>query len=194
MIWIIYALISFAIYIFCLITNPFVLLFCSENGELPGFLKLWQTWDDSCDSEYFMDNVCPKFLNYNFHKHYEQKLIPIEGNRRRLISVNKNVKFTIKERIQRYFCRLWWLTRNCAYGFSYYWFSKDIDSWDVHIIYEDEYTRILWDLKTDAWMYKSTKPIIGKLRWEIFLGWKIKEDTIEPTRCMLANRIALRYE
>lgn len=49
--WFLYAPLQLLIMIICYITNPIVVLFSDENGELHGFLRKWQTFDDSCDSE-----------------------------------------------------------------------------------------------------------------------------------------------
>ena len=194
MIWFLYMPVAIITYIICLVTNPIVILFCDENGELPGFLHLWQTWDDSTDSLYFMTSVCPKFLDYDYHKHYECDTAPVEGNRTRLVSINKGVPFTIWERIQRYFCRLWWLTRNCAYGFAYYWLGKDIKGTNTRTVYKDEYTGFYINDETDTWMLTSEQPIIkGVLRWEVYLGWKIWLGSSECMRTMIAIRCCFRF-
>lgn len=41
--WFLYAPLQLLIMIICYITNPIVVLFADENGELHGFLKKWQT-------------------------------------------------------------------------------------------------------------------------------------------------------
>ena len=49
--WFLYAPLQLLIMIICYITNPIVVLFADKDGELHGFLRKWQTFDDSCDSE-----------------------------------------------------------------------------------------------------------------------------------------------
>lgn len=194
MIWFLYAPVAVLTYILCLVTNPVVILFADENGELPGFLHLWQTWDDSCDSMYFMDNVCPKFLDYDYHRHYECMSVEIEGNRTRFISVFKGYPLTLRERVQRYFCRLWWLTRNAAYGFAYEWLSKDIVGVNAEELYRDEYTGFYYEPESDAWMLTSEQPIIpGYLRWEVFLGWKMWLGSSQKMKTMIAIRCCFRF-
>ena len=195
MVWFLYFPLAVLSYIVCLITNPIVILFCDENGELHGFWHLWQTWDDSCDAEYFMDNVCPKFLDYDYHKHYTKSYGKIELNRERIYSTWNGTPFTLVERIQRYFCRLWWLTRNCAYGFAYQFLSKDVRGTDVQIKYKDEYTMFGYDPDSGAWILTSEQPIIpGFFRWEVFLGWKIAMGSTEKTTAMIAIRAVFRFE
>lgn len=195
MIWLLYFPVAVLTYILCLITNPLVILLCDENGELNGIWHLWQTWDDSCDSMFFMDNVCPKFLDYDYRKHYECRMEEIDGNRVRLVSINRGLAFSFKERVQRYFCRLWWLTRNCAYGFAYEWLSKDVVIEDVKAIYEDEYTSFHYDPVSHAWALSSDQPIIkGFLKWEVYLGWKIPLGLSGKCKSMIATRAVFRFE
>ncbi|KHM51611.1 hypothetical protein SAMN02745671_01684 [Anaerovibrio lipolyticus DSM 3074] len=195
MIWFLYAPVAVLTYILCLITNPLVILFCDENGELHGFLHLWQTWDDSCDSLFFMREVCPSFLDYDYDKHYECREQQIEGNRTRLVSISKGVPFSFVGRIQRYFCRLWWLTRNCGYGFAYEWLSKDVVIKNVRTLYKDDYTVAYYDPESHAWTLSSDQPIIqGFLRWEVYLGWKIPVWASGKCRAMIAIRAVFRFE
>ena len=112
----------------------------------------------------------------------------------RLVSINKGLPFSLKERVQRYFCRLWWLTRNCAYGFAYEWLSKDVEIADVETLYEDEYTNFHYDPVSQAWMLCSDQPIIkGFLKWEVFLGWKIPLWQAGKCKSMIAMRCVFRF-
>lgn len=195
MIWLLYFPVAVLTYILCLITNPLIILLCDENGELEGIWHLWQTWDDSCDSEYFMTHICPDFLNYGYYEHYDSVQIPLPYNRVKRMSLRTSVPLSPVGKIQRYFCRLWWLTRNCAYGFAYEWLSKDVNGADVKTIYKGLYTAFYYDPVTHAWMLRSEKPIIdGYLRWEVLLGWKIALGSKEPTKSMIATRAVLRIE
>lgn len=43
---------------------------CRQNGELHGFLRKWQTFDDSCDSEDCVIKYVPDWMRYDFYKYY----------------------------------------------------------------------------------------------------------------------------
>lgn len=58
--WFLYAPLQLLIMIICYITNPVIVMFVDENGELRGFLRKWQTFDDSCDSEDCVTKYVPK--------------------------------------------------------------------------------------------------------------------------------------
>ena len=191
MMWFCYAIASFILHAFCFITNPIIILFCDEEGELHGLLRLWQTWDDSCDSEFCLKEVVPKWLDYNFDEHYYQTVEPKPVNRRRFVThLKDNSKFTFKQKVQRYFCRLIWLSRNCAYGWRYEKLSKTVDGNSIQIITKTDDT--IYCKADNAWMFKCTKPINKYLRWEIFIGWKLELTNTNKFTAMLANRIMLR--
>ena len=188
--------------IICYLTNPIVVLFCNEEGELPGFLNLWQTWDDSCNPEFFVLEKVPKFLRYDYKKHYEEyesttpKLAKYGRTRwfARVIDGN----FTLKERIQRYICRVLWLTRNCAYGFAFYWFSKEANK-ETSVTYKkyihgEKYFIAGWDKSQPLW--KRTWWIKCNWHWnkrfysECYLGWKINSNfPTDKQYSMIANRL-----
>ncbi len=186
--------------IFCYVTNPIVILFCDENGELPGFLSLWQTWDDSCDSEYYMTECVPGFLNYGFYsKYYPQTKVAtpelaLVGRERWVTQIRPNAVFSVKERIQRYFCRLLWLTRNCGYGFNFWCFGATVDGNSMNYRVNESGREIGDNGK--YFIIHSDAPIIsfGKVTicWKVFLGWKISSEP-GPHRSMLANRFLIRF-
>lgn len=128
--YLIYAQLNILLMLFCYITNPIVVLFADETGELHSFLRYWQTWDDSLDPAFFVKKKVPKFLRYDYDRHYQEYW----GTTRDLAKLGRDrcfVKlldkhFTVKERIQRYFCRVLWLTRNCGYGFAFYTFGRKV--------------------------------------------------------------------
>lgn len=68
--WFLYAPLQLICMVICYITNPIVVLFADENGELPGLFCLWQTWDDSCDSEDCVTKYVPDWMRYDFYKYY----------------------------------------------------------------------------------------------------------------------------
>lgn len=201
-IWLLYFVLSLVFMALCYPTNPIVVLFANKDGELPSLLKYWQTWDNSCYCSESVENA-PKFLRYDWSKHYREykdadsylKTV----NRERWYCVCIDDDFSIIERVQRYFCAVLWLTRNCAYGFGFYLLGLTVSP--TLEIKQSEHTLFIKEVFGNglfgAWSYKNTAPIfkVGDYTvfWENFLGWKIKADTSFDTRAMVANRIALRF-
>jgi hypothetical protein len=104
----------------CYVTNPVVILFSNEHGELPYPLRWWQTYDNCIDIPHTINSGVPKLFRYDFDKHY--KYTPEFKNKYAMKPGYVEIldpNFTIWEKIQRYFCRNVWLYRNTAYGFSY---------------------------------------------------------------------------
>ena len=205
LIYLIYAPLNILLMLLCYLTNPIVVLFADERGELHGFLKYWQTWDDSLDPAFYVKKKVPKFLRYDYDRHYQEywnttpKLAGLGRDRCFVKLIDKH--FTVKERIQRYFCRVLWLARNCGYGFAFYVFGRKVvgkscfkkiyrfDSQGHYVKYLVDKTRNVF---LRPWSYKNTWKINKKLRWEVYLGWKINEDQERLQQCMIAHRIALR--
>lgn len=205
--WALYLPFALLISLICYITNPIVVLFSDEDGELSGFWKLWQTHDNSLNpSDVTEQKQLPKFLCYDWPRHYEEW----KGTTPELSAVGKERWFTtcidshwtVWERIQRYICRTYWVTRNCAYGWCFWVFGNtpgifwDVVTNDDETIYVHEDVPYWWF--NGAWKYKSTAPIckIGKwlIRREIFIGWKVSENARVDTRAMIATRISIRIK
>ena len=198
----VYAPLQIICMVFCYLTNWLVVLFGTEEGQLPGFLNLWNTWDDTLDNKTDVGRM-PKFLRYDWDGHYQAYTVQLNG---RTVYRELLVKpFTTAEKIKRYFCRCHWLYRNCAYGFAYYLFGENAfppfqvdekeygyfihgnegsiplrDGWPVIVRYEN------------PWAFKCTAPINKTWRWEIYLGWKIQRRLLVPHRAMLAFRVWLK--
>jgi hypothetical protein len=185
--------------IFCYITNPIVCLFCDENGELPPIFSLWQTWDDSCNPRFFVMEEVFDFLKYDYDRHYEEYKgttpeLEARGCTRWYARV-KDPNFTIKERIQRYICRVLWLTRNCAYGFAFFWFGKSIDLTQceekLHKKDEKHYYLFGWDKSQNilyrTWWFKCDWWWTKRLYVDAYMGWKV-----EPERGIFFGMIANR--
>lgn len=203
MTYIFYLILNLIATVVCYVTNPIVVLFATELGELKGFLKYWQTWDDSLDPRFFVMEKVPKIFRYDYDKHYTE----YEGTTPELEAVGRmrwfvkfvegGENFSIKERIQRYFCRVFWLTRNNSYGFSFWLFGRTINPKDMIWNNVSNDTKFGYDKSesfiTRAWTYKSEAKIFSWVRWEIYLGWKISEDSQTIQQCMIANRIAIRF-
>jgi len=201
--WFLYFLLSLVCMILCYLTNPFVVPFCDLNGELPRFLKYWQTWDNSVFCRESVENA-PEFLRYYWAKHYTEHL----DSDPYLQSVNRSrwyvscidPNFTLWERIQRYFCGVLWLTRNCSYGFSFYMLGVNVSP--ILQITTSENTVSVWEILAGnlcgAFMYKNTAPIFSAFGWTVhwnnLIGWKIDTDANVTTRAMIANRIAFYFE
>lgn len=99
----------------------------------------------------------------------------------------------IIDRLKRYCCRVFWLMRNCAYGFAVDWFGATINPDNVVVI--DDYRageserNILVTRDLKYWkIYNSMQILNTKYRWKIYLGWKI-HNVKSIHRAMLAFRI-----
>ncbi len=201
--WLIYLPFSLLAMILCYLTNPFVVLFCDEDGELHGIFKYWQTHDNSCNpSDVTEHKQLPSFLLYDWKKHY----LEYKDTTPELAAVGRDRWFTqcidshwtLWERIQRYICRVYWLTRNCSYGWAFWvlgitpgirWAVEKNDGETIYV--HEDY--VSWRLD-GAWKHKSTAKICTifgwALHWNTFLGWKVDESASVDTRAMIANRIA----
>lgn len=186
--WLLYLVPAWIVSLICYLTNPIVVLFANEDGELPYPLNLWQTWDDSLDSHFYMTEVVPKWLDYDYERHYihSTSTEPKYG-RTRDISIATGFEWSIKELIQRYICRVLWLYRNNAYGFLYYWLGanpKDI-RW---VLIEDS---LRYGKSEDIFSYKNDQKITDKIRWKIYIGWKTDPSGDIP-HAMYAYRIWIK--
>ena len=210
MVWALYVPLMLIIMVICYLTNPIVVLFADEEGELHGFLKYWQTWDDSLDSKFMMTEVVPKsfpFLDYGWadkYESYQDKETLKEYNKViEKVRLKPGATFTLKERIQRYFCRVLWLTRNCAYGFAYYMFNTEGDRKDLYMAeqYETdtEEKTFAYDptqsILVRPWTYRFYLNVFGDFYITGYLGWKIPFwQTEGKYNAMIANRIVPRFK
>ena len=202
LIWVVYAILNFVCMVVCYITNPIVCLFCNEEGELPSIFRMWQTWDDSCNPRFYVLEHAPKFLRYDYDKHYEEYKgttpdLEAVGQTRWFAKV-KDGNFTTKEKIQRYCCRVLWLTRNCGYGFAFWCFGRTVDMKDITIKDIGDREKFLYDehenILTRVWSYKNSNLITDKIELNVYMGWKVNEGDIGPKQCMVATRpIAIRF-
>ena len=201
--WFIYFLLSVVFMILCYVTNPIVVFFADENGELPNLLKYWQTWDNSV---FCVDSVecAPKFLQYDWARHYREYYDSdkyLESvNRKRWYCVCIDHDFSVWERIQRYCCGTLWLTRNCSYGFAFYLLGLNVSpNLEIKTSENTIFVReIFSDGLFGAFMYKNTAPIFKAFGWVVhwnnLIGWKIDTDAKLDTRAMIANRVAFYFE
>lgn len=191
--WLLLSVLDVLFNIVCYITNPIVLLFADEVGNLPLIFKWWENWDDHLDIDWMIDeHHVPKFAEYDFHKHYkyhdEHEAEQTIGERRGYVDL-LDPNFTLKERFQRYICRLIWLWRNNAYGFSYYVTGIDVRKEDIVKIKTQEKDGYVWYETDYAFCYKDERPSYGNHHWDNFVGWKMQSVDKDVERCMLAFRI-----
>ena len=198
MTWILTVIIDLMFNVICYLTNPIVVLFADEYGNLPKCLRWWQTYDNCLDVDWMIDEeIVPKIFRYDFHKHYIYHLEDKSGDK--VIAGYVDIidpNFTIKERVQRYFCRLCWLYRNAAYGFSYEISGRDYDpklkkvykdyknsredECHIDVVYDD---RPFWNR---TWRIYYTKQWFWKFYIRIYFGWKITKTEGSKDRAMLA--------
>lgn len=176
--------------------------FADKNGELHGWLKNFQTWDDSCDSSFCVKEVVPKILKYDWDsKFLEYEAMDYELNRMRIYTkLRDGVTFTFKEKLQRYCCRVIWLWRNPIYGFAIrvfgcransIYYRRLIDKPGQLLIVEKGVAgRSLWNT---PWQYKDSRRLCKWLKLSINIGWKLSDTQGEPVSCMMANRFAIRF-
>ena len=191
--WLLYAPLQLICMMICYITNPIVVLFADKDGELHGFLRKWQTFDDSCDSEDCVTKYVPDWIRYDFYKYYwaEKRYNPNYG---RMMKRSINIApLPLIDRFKRYCCRVFWLMRNCAYGFAVDWFGATINPDNVVVI--DDYKageferNILVTRDLKYWkIYNSMRILNTNYRWKIYLGWKFY-NVKSIHRAMLAFRI-----
>ena len=191
----------------CLVTNPIVVLFCDKYGNLPKIFRLWQTYDNCLDVDWMIsEGVVPKVFRYDFNKHY--KYYPESKTNDEMIPGHVIIlddDFTLKEKVQRYFCRVLWLYRNSAYGFAYKLLGITYTGIHQYVLENDQTKgkQIFVSFLEDScgadryFSVKSTEywtcPIIEKrFRFGIYLGWKLSgnQEYTNDIRAMLAIRIS----
>lgn len=191
--WALFSVLDVLFNIVAYITDPIVLLFADEVGNLPTVFKWWANWDDHLDIDWMIDeHHVPKFAEYDFHKHYkyhdEYEAERLIGEHRGYVDLLDG-NFTLKERVQRYICRLVWLWRNNAYGFSYYVTGIDVRKDDIVKVKTVENDGYIWYETDYAFCYKDERPSFLGMHWDNYVGWKFRSVDHEVNRCMLAFRI-----
>ena len=73
----------------------------------------------------------------------------------------------------RYACRVMWLWRNCAYGFSYNLFSKPLDE-TVSVV--EKGTKggkwLRFTQRKSSWQFQADYPILDWFKITVNIGWK----------------------
>ncbi len=198
--WFLYMPLVLLTTVLCYLTNWFIVLFCDKEGELSApILRLWQTFDNSCNpqeiTEYF-----PSFLSNFWSNHYTEAEIQTpeykELGRSRWYSLCFDDSFTVWERIQRYICRVLWLMRNNACGWAFFVFGEFSNHntlvEDGHWVYEKDVPK-----KYGLWAYKNSDEVFSFWRihvyWNIYVGYKL--DMSKDCLCPYAFRpLAFKFK
>lgn len=191
--WFLYVIADFAFTILCYFTNPIVVLFADERGRLPKIFKLWQTYDNTLDVGWMVtEGIVPKIFRYNYNSHYyyvyeDKSKYPCEPGKVYIVNPN----FTLWERVQRYFCRLWWLYRNTGYGFSYYVCGKEYNPQNIIALKDYKDTKYNechhYEIKDSyLWRFYYTKPWFWKFYLRIYFGWKLNHSEMTLDKAMIA--------
>lgn len=196
--WILQAVAEILAMVVAYLTNWLVVLWADEYGNLPYCLRWWQTYDNTLDVEWMLtEGSVPKFALYDYQKHYryhreEKTENGFTAGYVELLDSN----FTIKERLQRYICRVCWLYRNSNYGFSYYVNGREVDGSKVKIVKAiNELNNEQWisyvpcGFWNTTWCFFYCKKYCKRFRLRIYLGWKLKGVRNGRTRHMLALSI-----
>ncbi len=205
--WLILAPISLIVSLICYLTNPLVVLFCNDDGELPSFLHLWQTVDNSCNpSDVTENHQLPDWLLYDWAAHYEEwkgTTPELSANgRTRWFTRCINDDFTVVELLQRYVCRVYWLTRNCANGWAF-WAFGILPGVDWEIVEKTDTKKYLHEAMyfwwiDRAWCYKDESHWFSlwgyEIKKEFYIGYKVKEEAQVDTRAMIATRLTVRIK
>ena len=156
--WASYFIPALAVELFCWVTNPIACLFVRKEPRhdivkrlgkqyatfdreyIWGIFSLWATHDNAVDEGWWGLYDIPFLANTTQADYDNSELV-------------------------RYWCRLWWLSRNTAYGWHYLLFSLPLD---------------------DGWQYKAQKPLLFGYYNDINIGWKSHKS---KPRKLYANRI-----
>ena len=191
--WLLLAILDLAFQFIAYLTNPIVVIFASETGELAWIFTWWANWDDGLDVEWMVtEHHVPSWAEYDFCKHYkyydEWQAEEITGRHHGFVML-LDPNFTLKERFQRYVCRLCWIYRNCGYGFSYYVTGIDVNKADIVKVKTKEQDGYIFYETDYAFCYKDERSSFGNFKWDNFLGWKFQNLNHDTERCMLAFRV-----
>jgi hypothetical protein len=173
-----------------MITNPIVCLFADECGELYGIWHYWQTPDNTLDVRWMVyeEGCTPSIFHYDYDRHYiYTPEISIRGIKEPGWAYITDPNFTIKELIQRYFCRLWWMYRNCNGGFTYRFNARDYHGSNNKVAADiGDGSRRLWisyvsggNLWNITWCIYIFWPWCRWFAVRAYLGWKLMGN-VEP--------------
>lgn len=191
--WIFQAVAELVAMVVAYLTNWLVVLWADERGNLPYWLRYWQTYDNTLDVGWMIDEV-PEWARYDYDKHYlyHSEVKPPNSMTPGFVDVLDG-NFTAKERFQRYVCRICWLYRNSNYGFSYYVNGRVIDG-EKNVVVKtvNEPNNEQWisyvpgNWWNCTWSFFYCRQYCRWFRLRIYLGWKLKGVTSGTQRHMLA--------
>ena len=70
--YLLYCILEIIFTIIAYLTNPIVVLFANEVGELPDIFRWWANWDDGLDVEWMVtEHEVPHWAEYDFNRHYK---------------------------------------------------------------------------------------------------------------------------
>jgi hypothetical protein len=185
LLWLLCFIPALLIELACYLLAPFVALFVTRSprydvvkrlGKIKTVLNrdnlirpliLFQTHDNACDEWWYgMYNVDHWF---KFAREWTQ-------------ADYDNSRFI------RYYCRVMWLWRNCAYGFLYALFSRPKESAGVMTSKGNENYGFWYEYKKfkSSFQFETHIPLFGKRYMSINIGYKAHKLT---ERLLYANRI-----
>lgn len=166
--------------ILCWITNPIACLFTvsrertdvvkrfnkqvitMQRDYLIPFFYLWQTHDNAVDEGWYGLYEIP-FLK------------------------NKTQSDYARSWLIQYWCRVWWLSRNTAYGWHYKYFSRPKE--DAYKVFtygvEDQGFWYSLQLRKSSFQLEAQIPLSSKRFYSLNIGWKAHK---EMEKLLYANR------
>lgn len=191
LLWVLLFIPNLLIYLACMILNPVVALFVTK-AERTDRVKQLGNKQVTMLREYLIrplywfqthDNAVDEYWWGCF---YKDSLFPFIRNATQEQYDNS--------RFLRYVCRLFWLWRNCAYGFSYNLFGRKLTGKEL-ITEKGQESSGKWVRYTDrgnSWQLKAHIPICFGLHLDLNIGWKTHKNF---PKAMYASRIfALRKD
>ncbi len=190
LLWILFFIPNLLIEIACMILAPVVALFITHE-ERTDRVKQLGNKQITLQREYLIkpfywfqthDNAVDEYWWGMF---YKKSMLPWVRNARQ--------SDYDSSKALRWMCRVLWLWRNCAYGFSYNLFGRDL-------IGEEKVTEVgnektgYWrrfHSRSNSWQLKAHYPIGFGLQIDVNIGWKTHKGF---PRAMYADRlISFRY-
>lgn len=181
LLWLLYFIPALLVEIVCWLTNPIACFFVEKKYRkdkakrlgpgvhtlkreyLKGIWYFWQTHDNAVDEGWYgkYDIV---FLSKTTQQDYDNSALI------------------------RYWCRVWWLTRNTAYGWHYLLFSRKKEPSGYLRTAGDENKGFWYSLKSyvHSFQFEAHIPIFNARYISINIGWKAHKDM---TRLLYANRV-----
>jgi len=88
----------------------------------------------------------------------------------------------------RYLCRLLWMNRNCAYGFLYNWFGRELQPTQTLTEHGTKDSGLWYKYRGrgNSWQLQAYVPLLFGIYLDINIGWKEHDGF---PRAMYANRL-----